>query len=267
MLPIEHWQAPSGAQVWLVHSPGIPMVDVHVAFDAGRRRDGPEHIGLAQAAALMSSKGVQASEGAPALDENALGEAWADLGASFGAEAGRDSFSYSLRSLTQPELLARAADLAARQMGQPSWPADVWSNERERWAASLREADTRPATVANKALVRALYGDHPYGYQVTPDMTPAQQKRVIMAFQMHFRPARWDGVADAQQREGDVHQPELALLGRHETVEEGKEYGQRRDDDGEEHRLLTADLIHQHARGHGEDEKPEEYERGEEIGS
>lgn len=168
VLPIEHWQAPSGAQVWLVHSPGIPMVDVHVAFDAGRRRDGPEQIGLAQAAALMSSKGVQASEGAPALDENALGEAWADLGASFGAEAGRDSFSYSLRSLTQPELLARAADLAARQMGQPSWPADVWSNERERWAASLREADTRPATVANKALVRALYGDHPYGYQVTP---------------------------------------------------------------------------------------------------
>jgi N-acetyl-anhydromuramyl-L-alanine amidase AmpD len=27
---------------------------------------------------------------------------------------------------------------------------------------------------------------------------PAQQKRVIMAFQMHFRPARWDGVADAE---------------------------------------------------------------------
>ncbi|POP45922.1 N-acetylmuramoyl-L-alanine amidase [Superficieibacter electus] len=37
-----------------------------------------------------------------------------------------------------------------------------------------------------------------YGYDVTPEMTLAQQKRVIMAFQMHFRPARWDGVADAQ---------------------------------------------------------------------
>ena len=37
-----------------------------------------------------------------------------------------------------------------------------------------------------------------YGYQVTPEMTSAQQKRVIMAFQMHFRPARWDGVADAE---------------------------------------------------------------------
>lgn len=37
-----------------------------------------------------------------------------------------------------------------------------------------------------------------YGYDVKPDMTPGQQKRVIMAFQMHFRPALWNGVADAQ---------------------------------------------------------------------
>ncbi|MBV8044370.1 N-acetylmuramoyl-L-alanine amidase [Pluralibacter sp.] len=37
-----------------------------------------------------------------------------------------------------------------------------------------------------------------YGYEVQPGMTPAQQQRVIMAFQMHFRPERWDGVADAQ---------------------------------------------------------------------
>ena len=37
-----------------------------------------------------------------------------------------------------------------------------------------------------------------YGYEVTPEMTPARQKRVIEAFQMHFRPARYDGVADAE---------------------------------------------------------------------
>lgn len=37
-----------------------------------------------------------------------------------------------------------------------------------------------------------------YGYQVTPEMTGAQQRRVITAFQMHFRPARYDGTADAE---------------------------------------------------------------------
>ena len=37
-----------------------------------------------------------------------------------------------------------------------------------------------------------------YGYEVTDNMTNAQQKRAIVAFQMHFRPARWDGVADRE---------------------------------------------------------------------
>ncbi|MCU6670853.1 N-acetylmuramoyl-L-alanine amidase [Enterobacteriaceae bacterium H4N4] len=35
-----------------------------------------------------------------------------------------------------------------------------------------------------------------YGYNVPENISSAQQKRVIMAFQMHFRPQRWDGVAD-----------------------------------------------------------------------
>ncbi|SNY72457.1 N-acetylmuramoyl-L-alanine amidase [Enterobacter sp. CC120223-11] len=37
-----------------------------------------------------------------------------------------------------------------------------------------------------------------YGYEVTPGMTWQQQKRVVSAFQMHFRPSRYDGTADAE---------------------------------------------------------------------
>ena len=33
LLPIQHWTDASGARVWLVHSPAIPMVDVQVDFD------------------------------------------------------------------------------------------------------------------------------------------------------------------------------------------------------------------------------------------
>lgn len=39
-----------------------------------------------------------------------------------------------------------------------------------------------------------------YGYEVKPEMSAAQQKRVIMAFQMHFRPALWNGIADAESQ-------------------------------------------------------------------
>ncbi|WP_380181742.1 N-acetylmuramoyl-L-alanine amidase [Kalamiella sp. sgz302252] len=37
-----------------------------------------------------------------------------------------------------------------------------------------------------------------YGYEVTSTMTTKQQQRVIAAFQMHFRPANYSGIADAE---------------------------------------------------------------------
>ena len=163
LLPIEHWAEPSGAQVWLVQSPALPMVDVQIDFDAGSRRDPPREAGLASAAATMITKGVRAVGDAPAIDENALGEAWADLGASFGAGADSDALSFSLRSLTDPPLLARAAQLASRQMGQPAWPEDIWQRERARWSAAIREA------VASKAFAKAVYGSHPYGQRATAE--------------------------------------------------------------------------------------------------
>ena len=166
-LPIQHWTQPGGAQVWLVESPAIPMVDVQIDFDAGGRRDPADKAGLAAVMAGMLSKGVTAQGRDAALDENQLGEAWADLGASFGAGAGGDRLSFSLRSLTEPDLLTRASALAARQIAEPSFPEAVWQRERERLGASIREANTRPATIAGRAFSQAVYGSHPYGYEMT----------------------------------------------------------------------------------------------------
>ena len=129
-LPIQHWTQHGGARVWLVESPAIPMVDVQIDFDAGGRRDPAQQAGLAAVMAGMLSKGVAARGTDAALDENQLGEAWADLGASFGAGAGGDRMSLSLRSLTEPDLLERAVALAARQIAEPSFPDAVWVRER-----------------------------------------------------------------------------------------------------------------------------------------
>ena len=167
LLPIQHWTQDSGAQVWLVDSPTIPMVDVQLNFDAGSRRDPAEQAGLASAAARMASKGVKADASQPAMDENAIGEAWADLGASFDAGASEDALTFSLRSLTDRSLLERAADLAARQIGQPSYDAAIWQRERERWNAAIKEGDTRPGVVAARALNGAVFGSHPYGQRPT----------------------------------------------------------------------------------------------------
>ena len=166
-IPITHWTQASGVRVYLVESPAIPMVDVQIEFDAGSRRDPVDQAGLASLMAGATGNGVRAHGAEPALDENGLSEAWADLGASFGGSAGNDRMSFSLRSLTYPDLLAKAAALAARQLGEPSFPEAPWLRDRPKLIASLKEADTRPATLAAKAYSRAIYGLHPYGQEMT----------------------------------------------------------------------------------------------------
>ena len=177
-LPIQHWVQPSGARIYFVESSAIPIVDVQIDFDAGTRRDPAGKPTLANVTADMMETGILARDprrGAAgaitrydtAMDENQLGEAWADLGAQFGGGAGNDRMSFSLRTLADPELLARAVALAARQIGEPSFSATIWARERARIVAALRESYTRPATAAWRAWAPAVYGDHPYGQEAT----------------------------------------------------------------------------------------------------
>ena len=167
-IPIQHWTHASGARIYLVPSPSIPMLDVQINVDGGSRRDPASQAGLASATAGMLLAEVAAQPGQPALDENQLGEAWADLGAQFGSSASGDRFSVSLRTLTEPELLRGAVALAARQLAAPAWPERIWQRDRERTIAGLIEAENRPGTHAARAFDAAVYGSHPYGFDTTP---------------------------------------------------------------------------------------------------
>lgn len=173
-LPIQHWTQPSGARVYLVESHAIPMVDVQIDVDAGSRRDPAAQAGLASVMTGQMANGTRAEPQGQgpypnALDENQIGEAWADLGASFGGSAGGDRMSFGLRSLSYPDLLDKAVALAARQMAHPAFPEAMWLRDRERISASIRESLTKPGTVVQHRFAQAVYGAHPYGFRVTPE--------------------------------------------------------------------------------------------------
>ena len=190
-IPIEHWTQANGAQVFLVQSPGLPMVDVQIDFDAGGRRDPTGRSGLASATAMMIGKGLKARGNLPAMDENAVGEAWADGGALFSASASGDRMSFTLRSLTRTEVLDASMRLAARHLADPAFAADIWARERERWSASLRESLTKPGTVADRAWTPAVFGTHPYGQQTTPESLQAVSVADMQAFHArHIVPCR-----------------------------------------------------------------------------
>lgn len=179
-LPIQHWTQPSGARVYLVESHAIPMVDAQIDIDAGSRRDPAAYAGLASVMTGQLANGTRAEPQVQgraqgqgpypqAMDENQIGEAWADLGASFIATAGGDRMSFSLRSLSYPDLLAKAVALAARQMAHPAFPEAMWLRDRERISASIRESLTKPGTVVQYRFAQAVYGTHPYGQRATPE--------------------------------------------------------------------------------------------------
>lgn len=160
---IEHWTLANGARVWLIESRNLPMVDLNIAFDAGSRRDPSNQAGLAAVTLNLMSKGVAAHLGRPALDENQLAEAWADLGAMFNDSLLPDRISFNLRTLSYPDILPQAVALAAQQLAAPAFAAPLWQRERERLVAALKESRNRPGVVASRNFARAVYRDHPYG--------------------------------------------------------------------------------------------------------
>ena len=161
-LPIEQWTTPAGARVLFVRAPGIPMLDLRLDLDAGSRFDPAGRSGLA---ALTRSMLMRGSQGLP---EAAIDQGFADIGALTGGGADDDRTSISLRSLSSPEVLNQAVDLLARVLARPDFDAAIFERERARVVQAVREADARPAGIAQREFGRLLYGSHPYGQE--PDV-------------------------------------------------------------------------------------------------
>jgi zinc protease len=130
--------------------------------------------------------------------------------------------SFSLRTLNYPEILPKAVALAARQLGEPAFPEDVWQRERQRLQAAVREANTRPGTVARKAYAAAVYGTHPYGYEMTEESLARIQVADMRQFYRLLEPCRAKvSIVGAVTRQ-QADQLAAQLLSRLPAAKEGK---------------------------------------------
>lgn len=175
-LPIEHWVAPSGARVYFVRAPSIPILDLSVSFDAGARFDPRERIGLAALTNSMLAKG------AAGMDEAAIAEAFAEVGAQRGGGAGDDRASVTLRTLASARELEASVALVEKILSEPGFPAQVLAREKERLSQSLRESLTKPETIARRAFGELVYPGHPYGWHATPETVAAITRDDLLAF-------------------------------------------------------------------------------------
>jgi len=173
---IEHWTAPSGARVFFIESRVVPIVDIQVDFAAGGAY-APE--GKAGVAGL--TRGLL-DMGAGELDEEKIADRLADIGARLGGAADQDRASVSLRSLSSPREREAAIELMRLVLHQPAFSAAVLEREKARTIAGIREADTRPASIAAKRCAAALYPAHPYGRVPTAESVEKVTRDDLVAF-------------------------------------------------------------------------------------
>ena len=173
---IEHWVAPSGARVFFVENHNLPILDVEVSFAAGSVFDPLEKTGLASLTHGLLDLGVAG------MDETALSNRLADLGAGLAGEVGADRASVGLRTLSDEDKRTPALDLLRAVLATPQFPAEVLAREKARSSAALKEALTQPATLAGRAFWSALYPNHPYGRQTTLSSLAAITRADLVAF-------------------------------------------------------------------------------------
>ena len=175
-LPVQSWTAKSGAKVMFIESRSIPMIDVNVDFDAGSRNDPAGKAGLAS-----MTQGLLGL-GAGKLSEQEIADAFADAGAQRGGRLDLDRAGVSLRTLSSKTERESALATLTTLLASPRFDDAVLNREKARRIAALKEDETKPEVIADRAFDAALYGDHPYGRNPTTATLAAISRADLQAF-------------------------------------------------------------------------------------
>lgn len=155
-LKIQSWRTPQGTNVLFVEARELPLIDISMDFAAGSAYDEGAKSGLASMTRHMLALG------AGGLSDDEIARRFEDVGAQLGGSLDPDRAALSLRTLSNARERDQAIDAFALVLQRPDFPAAVLEREKARSVAALKEALTRPATLADRAFMRALYGEHPY---------------------------------------------------------------------------------------------------------
>ena len=166
---IQHWQAASGARVYFVEDHDLPMLDVAVDFAAGSAFDTAEKSGVAGMTHGLLDLGAEG------LSEDEISRTMADIGAQMGGRFEPDRAGMSLRTLSSAAERNQALDILARVLQHPLFPEAVLAREKTRLIAGLKEAETKPESIAGKAFNKSVFGTHPYGLQASGEVDTVEK--------------------------------------------------------------------------------------------
>ncbi len=154
--PVDRVVLPNDLRVWSVAQPAVPVLSLVLVLDAGTASDPADRPGLA------SLVGSLAAESAGFRDAIALADALARIGAHLDVQASADVTTVALSTLARH---ARTAlELLADVVRRPQFTAGDFARVRDLRLSRLRQASRVAGTMADRAFMAGVFGDHPYAH-------------------------------------------------------------------------------------------------------
>ncbi len=154
-VPAETVLIDPGVTLIVSRRPQIPLVSMVILFRGGTLVEPAAKAGVAALTAELVQRGTRAHPGerfATALDA---------IGGRIGVDVGTDMVTVTLSSLTNR--LDEALSLLEELLVEPAFAPADFQKVRAEAIASLKASEEDPGFIANRAFLRELYGDHPYG--------------------------------------------------------------------------------------------------------
>jgi predicted Zn-dependent peptidase len=147
---------PNGIDLRTIEHRAAPVVTLVLQVEGGSGADPVTQEGLAAITADM------VDEGTGSLSAIDVSDAITRIGADYDVDVGSDVTTFSLTTLER--FSARGAQLLADLLIRPSLREADFQRVRQLRVDRLRQLKDVAPAVAERAFVRLLYGDHPYGH-------------------------------------------------------------------------------------------------------
>lgn len=146
----------NGLTLHVVTRPSLPLVAVRLVLRAGSAFDLPGQRGVADFAARVLRRG------AAGLSADEISETVELVGAAIGGYANEENVVVSLS--TPSKHLDAMLGVMAQLVLEPDFPESEVELARRRTLAQLANELDDPGTLADRALSRAVWGQHPYAF-------------------------------------------------------------------------------------------------------
>lgn len=148
---------PNGLTVHLVPRGPLPLVAVRLGIRAGSAFDPPGRLGVGDFAARLFRRG------AAGMTADQISDTVDFVGASMGGFANEENVIMSLSTSTRH--FESMFELMSKVLLEPDFPENELELARRRTLAALTNDLDDPSSLADRALVRATWGTHPYAHE------------------------------------------------------------------------------------------------------